>query len=257
MAGFFVIEEHTSLPRWLGSRIGAYLPVRCRDVVLCDAAGRIAMHHDITSERGQKKAVLQLQEAEERGIVCAVVGDDNVRQAIGSRLTYPLVDGRLLLASLRLAAIISEVDCARERIALDGADSVLGRAVAVYLARRVRFLSLVGRRETALQRLAECLWQTEGIAACVGMREADRIVTLDELTKEADCLTEGRCVSSVLAECALFASRPLHERYDHITARTLVQTAELARGLGISILPKNSASAGQIRLTNEPSAHII
>ncbi len=256
MGGFLVIEEHTPLPRWLGDRIGAYLPSRCRDIMLCGAKGQIALYHDITTERGREKIVLRLQEAQTRGLVCAVIGDD-VRRTVGSKLKHRLSDGRILCASLRLERIVSETDCMRSRIAFVGADSMLGRAIAVYLAKRVRFLTLVGKSETALHRLARCLWQTEGIAVTVGVREADRIITIDELIQDADCLAEGRCVSSVLAECAVFASRPSHERYYHITARTLAETAELARAWGISILVKKGAGAGRIRLTNEPSVNII
>lgn len=257
MAEFLVIEERSSLPQWLSHRIGTYLPIRCRDILLCSAEGKIETHHDITSVRGQKKAVTRLQEAEERGIVCAVIGNDDVRREIGRALRYPLSDGSLLCASLRLEQVISEMDCARARIALGGADSMIGRAVATYLAKRVRFLSLVGRSETALHRLAKCLWKTEGIAVTVGARSDDRVITLDELTAEADCHAEGQYISSAVAECAILASRSPRERDHLVTARTLVQTAELARASGISILPKNSASAGQIRLTNAPSENII
>lgn len=257
MAGFFVIEEHTCLPRWLAHHIGAYLPVRCREVMLCGEKGRIEAHHDITSERGQEQAVLRLRQAQEEGIVCAVIADHGVRQRIGNRLTYPLCDGTVLLASLRLARIVSETDCTRKRVAFVGADSVLGRAVAVYLAKRVRFFALGGKSETSLRRLADCLRQTEGIAACIGAREDDIVITLEELTAEADCLSEGRRMLPAMIECALFASRPWDKRYYHITARTLAEIAELARAQGISILSKKGASTGQIRLTNEPSANII
>ncbi len=257
MAGFLVIEERTPLPRWLASRIGTYLPVRCRDIAVCGAEGQVLTYHDITSAHGQKKATLRLAEAEEEGIVCGVIAEDTIRRAIESKLKYPLCDGRLLAASLRLERILEETDCARTHIALGGGDSVLGRAVAVWLAKRVRFFSLVGRNKTALQRLARCLWQTEGIAVTVGTQSADRIITLAELTEEADCLAEGQCISSVLAECIAFAGRPLHERHRLVTARTLAETAETARVLGISIQPKNSAAAGRFRLTNAPSVNII
>ncbi len=257
MAEFLVIEEHTRLPKWLGSRIGAYLPARCRDIVVCGREGQTEAYHDITSTRGRKRAVLRLREAEEQGIICAVIADENVRQDIGDRLVHPLADGSILSASLRLERIMSETDCARARIAFDGADSMLGRAVAAYLAKRVRFLTLVGRSETALQRLARCLWQTEGIAATVGVRNADRVIMLGELVQETDCLAGGQCISSAVVECALFAGHFSRERYYHITARTLAETAELARDQGISILPKKGAGAGQIRLTNDLSAHII
>lgn len=257
MAEFFVIEEHTPLPSWLAHRIGAYLPARTRDTILCGAKGQIEAHHDITSERGQKRAVLRLRQAQEKGIVCAVIADKMQRQAIARDLTAPLATGSILSAALRLAHIVSEADCQTERIVLDGADSALGRAVAVYLAKRVRFLSLIGRSETSLRRLARCLWQTEGIAVRIGTKEGDRIIKMDDLTADGDCLIEGRCTALSVAECALFAHHLPCARYDHITARTLAETAELARARGISIWPKKGALAGQIRLTNEPSANII
>ena len=257
MAEFLVIKEHTRLPKWLACRIGAYLPARCRDITVCGIKGRLEVYRDITSARGRERAVLRLQEAERQDIVCTVIADKTVRQDIARSLVHPLADGSILSASLRLERIMSETDCVRARIAFDGADSTLGRAVAAYLAKRVRFLTLIGRSENALCRLARCLWQTEGIAAIVGARKADRIITLGELVQEADCLAGGQCISTAIVECALLAGHFSRERYDHITARTLMKTAELARGLGISILPKKGAGAGQIRLTNAPSAHII
>lgn len=257
MARFLVIEEHTPFPTYLAHRVGAYLPTRRRDIMVCGAEGQIEAYHDITTERGQQKAVLRLREAEKEGIISAVIAERTVRQAIARELTKPLCDGSILSAALRLEDILGETDCRTARIMLVGADSTLGRAVAVYLAKRVRFLSLVGRSETSLQRLARRLWQTEGIAAVVGTEKADRVITMDDLTAEADCCAEGQRVSSAVAECALFARHLPYKRYDHITARTLTATAELARAQGISILPKKGAGIGQIRLTNEPSANII
>ena len=245
MARFLVIEEHTPLLAWLAHRIGAYLPGRTRDIMLCGAEGQIEAYHDITSERGRKKAILRLQQAQEEGIVCTVIADEAVRQTIAHRLAKPLCDGSILSVALRLEHIVSEADCQKERIALVGADSTLGRAVAVYLAKRVRFLSLVGRSETSLQRLARRLWQTEGIATCVGRREDSRIIKMDDLMADGDCSIAGRCTALAIAESALFAHYLPHERYDPITARTLVEIAELARAQGISIRPKKGVSTGK------------
>ena len=246
MRGFLVIEEQSYLPRWLTKHIGAYLPSRRQAVSLCGADGSHLLYHDLSSPRARQKATAQLRIAQERGAVCGLIGREEVRQAIESALDAPLADGRLLCTSLRLARLTEVSGRQDRRITLLGADSELGQAAAVYLAKRVRYLSVDGKRKGLLDRLAQRLWQTEGIAVRVGRGEGDTLVSMEEISIPVDCVTaDGRHVSSVLAECALFAGDDTLRAGCRMTARILVRMAEAARFGGMALLTKKSTRSGK------------
>lgn len=247
MGRFLIIEEHTYLPRWLAERLGACLPPVMHDAeALCGAQGRRLVFHDLSSMRAKRKLTERLCDEQGSGTVCGILSSGGVRQALTGSLTAPLFDGSLLCTSLRLARIVRETDCAVSGITLDGADSELGQAAAVYLAKRVRFLSLVGRKTSLLDRLSKRLWQTGGIAVRVGRGEDDRILSMDEISSPSKWVSaEGRPLPPVIAECALIAGSAAVCDGRIITARTLEKMAEAAQFHGIELLAKKDTEIAE------------
>lgn len=233
MGRFLVIEEQSRLPRWLTKRIGAYLPPCRREVSLCGADGSHLLYHDLSSPRVRKKVTAHLREAQKAGIVCGLICRDAVRQSVEDALDAPLFGGRLLCTSLYLAQLTAASDSREMRITLIGADSELGQAAAAYLAKRVRYLTIDGRRRGVLERLARRLWQTEGIAVRVGRGEGEPLISMDDISSLAKCAVGGRSVHPVIAECALFAGDDALRAGRGATARILARTADAARLCGI------------------------
>lgn len=230
---FLVIEEQSRLPQWLTKRLGAYLPPCRQEVSLCGADGSHLLYHDLSSPRARKKAVSQLRAAQEAGMVCGLICRDDVRRSVQDALDAPLADGRLLCTSLRLAHLAETADSQEIRITLIGADSELGQVAAAYLAKRVRYLTIDGRRRGVLERLARRLWQTEGIAVRVGRGEGDPLVSMDDISSLVKCAVGSRYVHPVIAECALFAGDDALRAGHAVTARILTRTADAARLYGI------------------------
>lgn len=226
-------------------RVGTYLPPAVREESLCGAEGKHLRYHELSTLRTRQKVTARLREAQTAGVICGLTCQDDMRQVMQGALDAPLFDGRLLCTSLRLTQLAKEADCST-RITLLGADSVLGQAAAVYLAKKVRFLSLVGRKTSLLDRLSKRLWQTEGIAVRVGRGEDDRILSMDEISSPSKWVSaEGRPLPPVVAECALIAGSAAVCDGRIITARTLEKMAEAAQFHGIELLAKKDTEIAE------------
>lgn len=256
---FLVVEEGSRLPPWLARLVGRYLPPAiCREVELCGVGGRKIAFDDIRSASGKRRLIARLQQAYENGMVCGVDGiADDLKQTIMSACRAVLCDGSMLGVTFCLADVMNRADNKWCRILLREADSDWGQAVAICLARRVRFLALSGQNTIRVGRLANRIWQQEGIAVTVGESEADLVITRQSILS-AKCMVKiGACYTSqVMAECALMANmEPV--KTNRITADMLEDMVALARRFACESVREKACGKKEIRLTNKSSKHII
>lgn len=235
MRKFLVVEPQDRLPKWLMRTVGRYLPPAIGwQGELCDAKGTCVAFGDVESAGGQKRLIARLKRAKSEGTICGTVGiSDKVRCAAEDELRSPLYDGRILLAVLRVMAWSEGEKSICGKVLLRGADCGLGQAMAAYLARRVRFLTLAGRNERVLERSAHRLWQMEGIAVTVGAGEADSVIDAGAAVQYGTMIRIGeKYVLPAVAECALLSLMQFDETCT-ITVGMLERLTALARVYGV------------------------
>lgn len=251
MREFLVIEQADGIPRWLTRMVGRYLPsITVWQGELFGVRGKRIVLADIESEEGQKRLFARMICAQKEGIVCTV--DNATNHAVQIDAGMICYDGTMLSAVLQAEDLLEKIDCSRCRILLRGADSRIGQALAVYLARRVRFLSIAGER-SSVQRLASRLWNQEGIAVAVDAQDAELV--FETMRYGCVMLAGGSTIDSAMAECALVATMT-DPGNPCITVGMLERIATLVRQHHI-ILAGESADEKEIRLTNKQSKHII
>lgn len=251
MREFLLIEQVSGIPCWLASAIGRYLPpITVWHGEVFGIRGKRIVFLDIESAEGQKRLLARVRRAQEENMVCAVGNAAKYTVPIDAEMIC--YDGTMLSAVLQAEDLLGKIDCGRCRILLRDADSCLGQALAVYLARRVRFLSLAGSK-ISIKRLASRLWSQEGIAVTVDVQNAD--IVFEPIRCESVIVEDGEVLDVAMAECALVAAMPDANR-QYITAGMMERIASLIKHHHI-ILARESVDEKEIRLTNKQSKHII
>lgn len=251
MRGFLVIEQADRIPRWLTRMVGRYVPpITVWQGELFGVRGKRIVLADIESAEGQTRLLARVRRAQEENVVCAV--GNALKHTVPIDAEMICYDGTMLSAVLQAEDLLEKIDCDRCRILLRDADSRIGQALAAYLARRVRFLSLAGSK-VSIKRLASRLWHQEGIAVALDAQDAD--IVFEPMRCESVVAEDGAVIEVAMAECALVATMTDTNR-QYITVGMLEGIASLIKQHHI-ILTRESVDDKEIRLTNKQSKHII
>lgn len=208
MRRFLVIEPTRALPEWVAKLVGRYLPPTVRwEGELCGVSGRCITIADRVTTSGKARLMALIRQAQAEGNVCVISGaSDELVKELERATDEPIVTGQLLTVALRLVSVLERMPCDSLRVLLYQADCSLGQAVTGYLATRVRFLAITGKREAILTRLANRLWLTQGIAVTVGECEADIVLSIDKLCRKIEWVTVGdMTLPTPLVEAAYLA----------------------------------------------------
>ncbi|MDN5364648.1 MAG: fatty aldehyde-rating acyl-ACP reductase [Eubacteriales bacterium] len=152
-------------------------------------------------EKAQKKIIAAGKMAEKNGAkilglgaFTSVVGDAGI--TVAKALNIPVTTGNsytvaTAVEALLKAAQLMGIDLHRAEVTVVGASGSIGRVCALLLARKTRYLNLVGRNRLALERVAGEIMYDCGLAVKVFSRpeqilpESDLVLTV---TAAVDCV---------------------------------------------------------------------
>ncbi len=202
MGKFLVIDiapwEEEGILRYLPRGLRSYLPLkedwRGR---LFGQEGVVLRAREGSSLRGRRMGERRFHRAWQEGAVCGSIG--GMLQAEERRIA----DGTWLTAVLSVLRAEAE-----DSVFVTDADTPVGTAAALWLAGRVRFLSITGRRHEMLVRLAERIRQREGLAVRVTDAAEGGCVVRANGERDTRVRAEGRFISAAAAEAALLAAMP-------------------------------------------------
>ena len=162
------------------------------------------------------------------GAFTSIVGDAGI--TIAKNLNIPVTTGNsytvaTALQGTREAAKIMGIDMKKANIVILGATGSIGAACAQVLAREVRYLTLAARNETKLEKLAEQILRTTGLAARVTANTKSALKTADiiiAVTSAVDSIIEPEDLKSGAIVCDVARPRNVSKSVAEIRNDILV-----------------------------------
>ncbi|MDN5345484.1 MAG: hypothetical protein PWQ18_1598 [Clostridia bacterium] len=162
------------------------------------------------------------------GAMTSVVGDAGITVARNLNIAVTTGNSYTVATAIEAtekAAAMMDIDLKRAEVAIVGATGSIGAVCAKILARRCRYLTLIARNETKLQRLAGEIKDATGLQARITshsretLRRADVIVTV---TSAVDTIIEPEDLKPGAVVCDVARPRDVSRRVAEVRDDVLV-----------------------------------